>query len=660
MTELKVTGSTYGITTNSWAIRGVTTNDWSSGSEPSVAVYIDEAYIGRNSFATSSFFDIASLEVLRGPQGTLFGRNSAAGAITLQTNKPAMEDSLQLGLGVGNEKQYDYNLVGNASLSDSFAMRLAYHGTRLEGVWEDVENSEDLYRDEDAVRLSALWAINDRLDAFLSLNYGDQEFNGNAPYNPGISTVKPGQEFPDDVAWERPNKEKNETWGATLRLDWELSDAMTFTSISDARKADYFYDGDQDGSNNGAAVDAAVAAAIGASTITGGVSLEFKQDDTEYETFSQEFRLSGSSRVLEWFAGVHYFTEDSQENQFGTLRNTVDLSSIGLPPGAVLAQDSNELRGDNESLGIYADLSWSVSDALRVSAGARYTEDEKDFCTKGASQLEFISVTTMGQICEKLNWDELTPRLVVDYSLSESAMLYGSIARGYKAGGTNPAAVDTVGDGFGDTVASFDPEKNTSYEIGLKSEWMDSRLRFNVAAFYSDYEDIQVQTATAGGILIDNAAAANINGGEIELTFAATDHLTLSANYAYLDAEYDDSAEFDGNKLIYAPEHTYNVDFRYSTPVVTGQVVLFGAYSWQSKMYYDPINARVPEEPSYGLLRSRLAYESGSGRWDVALSGDNLLNDDCSGCRGDIDLGLGPQLARGLPRLYKFSVNLYF
>lgn len=649
-----VTGATVGISTNAWAIRGIASNDWSIGSEPSIAVYIDDAYVGRNLLATTAFFDLASIDALKGPQGTLFGRNASAGAITLQTNRPEFETSLNLGLGYGNEGQRQYDVVGNAELSDTIAVRAAYRGTRYEGLWTDVANQVDMFRDEDAFRASILWEASDDLQAILTVNYGEQKTNNNSAYNPQLSTVAPGDDFPDRIALDLADREENETVGANFRVEWVLSDNLTFTSITDAREAEYSYAQDLDGANNGATLDAILGG------VTGSVTLDFVQDSVDVKTFGQEFRLAGTSDRLNWFVGVNYYEEDLEEDQNFILRNTMDLPEFGLPSGLELARDRNENRSDNESYGAFADVQWALSDRLRLTGGVRYTDDTKDFCTQGEAGLFLITLPTIGQVCESRDWQEVTPRVVVDYTLSDTIMTYASVSRGFKAGGYNPSATDTNGDFVGDTVKSFDPEVNLTYELGFKSEFMDNRLRLNVAAFLSQYEDIQVQIPSLEGIIIDNASEADIAGGEIELTFSATDKLTLSTSYALADGEYKDDGVYDGNSLIFAPEDTFTASGTFIQPIAGGELSLFALYTWQSEMFFTPINSDELSQDSYGLLSGRVAYTSGSELWSIALRGDNLLDEEFANRKGDIGLGLGPQINRGLPRRYMVSVNLYF
>lgn len=649
-----VSGSTIGISTNAWAIRGISSNDWSIGSEPSVAIYIDDAYVGRNVLATTAFFDVSSVDALKGPQGTLFGRNASAGAITLRTNRPDYETSLSLGLGYGNEGQREYDVIANTTLGDTVAVRAAYRGARYEGLWTDIANQAPMFRDEDAFRASVLWDPRDDLQVILALNYGEQETNNNSAYNPQLSTVAPGESFPAQTALDLAERETNETIGANLRVEWVLSDSVTFTSITDVRESEYSYAQDLDGANDGVTIDAILGG------VTGSVTLDFVQDAVDVETLGQEFRLAGTSERFNWFVGVNYYEEELQEDQNLILRNTLDLPDFGLPSGLEIARDRNDNRAENESYGAFADVQWALSDRLRLTGGVRYTSDTKDFCTQGDAGLFLIALPTFGPVCDSQDWQEVTPRVVIDYDLSDTIMAYGSVSRGFKAGGYNPSATDTNGDFVGDTANAFDPEINLTYELGFKSEFMDNRLRLNLAAFLSQYEDIQVQIPSLEGIIIDNASEADIAGGELELTFAATEKLTLSTSYALADGEYKDAGIYDGNSLIFAPQDTFTASGTFVQPMADGELSVFALYSWQSEVFFTPVNTNDLRQDSYGLLSGRVAYTAGSERWSVALRGENLLDEEFANVRSDIGLGIGPQINRGLPRRYVVSLNLYF
>ena len=630
-------GSSAGIATNAWGIRGISTNDWSAGSEPSVGVFIDDAYIGRNVLATGAFFDIAQIEVVKGPQGTLFGRNSSVGAISLTTNKPADEDSLDVGLAAGSEGQKGYNLVANMAGDNGLAVRFAYHGSRLDGIWEDVPNSRNAFTDRDDMRLSASWDVSDNLDALLTYSRSDSSSNMGGTYNAGLSTVAPGQEFPDQIAKSTEDAEAAESDGISMRLVWNLGNDMTLTSITDRRSFDYSYAQDADGTADDALIDAVFA--IGA----GGSSLEFG-NVTVQDSFSQEFRLNASTDNSDWFVGVSYFNEDIAES--------TRLDLIGTALGmAVLAQDLTLTKGETKALGIYGDVTWSVTDQFNLTAGLRWSDDEKSWCTDGDAGIFLIAVITLEELCATQSWSEVTPRLVADYSLSDDVMLYASVSKGYKGGGFNTAAADFDGDFVGDAVAGFNPEINQAYELGLKSTMANGRMQFNAALFSNDYEDLQLLSATLGGILVENAAEADTQGLELEWTYLATENLILRANMAVLDSEFTAGA-FSGNDLPYAPGNSATVSASYQQ----GAINYFVMYTKQDDFFYDAGN--LLEEKGYALLSAKVSYAPEGSNWDMGISVQNATDEDYAAARADI--GLGTAINRGMPRLVKFDINMHF
>jgi len=638
-----LTGTTAGLATNTWAIRGISSNDFTAGGEASVGVFIDDAYIGRNVLATGAFFDIDRVEVVKGPQGTLFGRNAAAGAINIVTKKPQDENSLRLGLGMGNEGQQDYSVIGNLAVNDDFALRMSYHGTRFEGLWEEMTFGEEAFSDQDALRVSALWSPSDSFTAQLTLNYGDAEGNMNGAYNPLFQTVEPGVEFPDQIARSTRDLETSETDGASLRLSWDVNENLTLTSITDARSYDYSYKSDVDATSDDAFIDAAFA--VG----TGGSTIEFNQPDVGQSSFAQEFRLNGSTDSINWFVGLSYFSEDVDER---TQLNLID-TALGL---GLLAMDDTATKGKTKAVGVYGDMTWAVNDALSVTAGIRWSEDKKDWCTTSTAGIGLVAVSTDGQVCGDAKWSEVTPRFVVDYALTEDMMAYASYSKGYKGGGFNSAAGDFVGGDFiGDAVVGFEPETIDAYELGLKSTALDGRLQFNAAAYLNDYQNLQVQTATLAGILVTNAAEAETQGLELEVNYMPAAGLTLMGNYSSLDTEFT-KGDNAGNVLAYAPENTFSVGASYVTELSSGTLDWFTMYSWQDEFFFDATNMLV--EDSRGLLGAKVTYRPASEGWDLALGGENLTDEDYAVARTDI--GLGESINRGMPRLWKVEFNAYF
>jgi len=638
-----LTGSSYGLATNAWAIRGISTNDWSAGAEPSVGVFVDDAYIGRNALATGAFFDVERIEVVKGPQGTLFGRNASVGAISIVTNKPEDEDSMSIGLSAGNEGQREYNVVGNLSMTDELALRFAYHGTRLDGIWENVTQNEDGFTNRDDYRLMARWSPVSELEVLLSLNYSEADTNMGGYYNPALSTVEPGEEFPDKVATSEKERESNESDGINLRVTWDINDDITLTSITDRRSFEYSYYQDVDSTDDDALIDAIFA--VG----TGGSTVGFDMPITEQRSISQEFRLNGSGGDLDWFVGASYFKEDIDEV---TVIDLVDTASgLGL-----LAEDRAITSGSTEALGVYGDVKWAATDDLSVTFGLRWSQDEKDWCTTSTNDVGFGVDTAGNNLCSNETWRETTPRLVIDYALNNDVMAFVSVSKGYKGGGFNTYAGDFVGgDGIGDGVAAFDPETNLAYELGLKSTLLNGRLQFNASTYLNDYQDLQIQTATLAGILTSNAAEAESKGVELEMTYMPLAGLTLMANYAYLDAEFT-KGTLNGLELAYAPENSYSVGVNYEQMVKAGGVNWFAMYNWQDDFFFDAANTR-PED-DYGLFNAKVTFTPNSGRWDLALGVDNITDEEYALYRTDI--GLGQAFSRGMPRLWKVDFNLYF
>jgi iron complex outermembrane receptor protein len=639
-----LTGSDYGLATNTWAIRGISSNDWSIGSEPAVGVFFDDAYVGRNIFATGVFFDLNRIEVVKGPQGTLFGRNSAAGAISLVSNKPTDETELELGVALGDEGQQRYDVIGNLAVSDTFALRLSYQHNEWEGMWEEVNTGDDAYQESDTVRLTALWNPREDLEVVLRGNYTDADTNYTSAINYALNTADPGEEYPDKYAVTTPNYEENEDYGFGMRLTWDINDELTLVSITDVRHGENDYTEDVDGTADDAAVDALFGG------ITGGITIpaSFGGDS---DTIYQEFRLSGGSQTLNWFAGVSFYNEDLDMDKYH-----VDYVDTVFGLGA-LGSTRIENDSDNDSYGVYGDVTWNVSDKLALIGGLRWTYDEKDWCTN-TLQDDFgdAGFPTDGKLCTDEDWDETTFRVVGQYNLSDDIMLFASVAEGYKGGGFNNSAADTNGDFVGDSIVDFDPETSMAYEVGLKSTALDGRLQLNGSVFYTDYEDFQIQTTTLEyGLQIANGGDAETLGLEAELNYSPMEGLVFMANYAYLDAELT-SGVYDGNDMAYAPGNTFSLGANFNHQFLSGSLNWFAVYSYSDDFYHEANNDN--QEDSYGLLNARIAYTPTEGNWEFAIAGDNLTDEEYAAFRWDF--GLGQNLHWGYQRLVRAEFNIKF
>lgn len=642
-----LSGADYGLATNSWAIRGIGSNDWTIGSEPSVGVFVDDAYVGRNIFATSNFFDINRIEVVKGPQGTLFGRNAAAGAISLITNTPGDDNEWRLGVAVGDEGQQRYEVVGNWAISDTFALRLAYQHQEWDGMWTEVNSGEDMYTESDVIRVSARWDITDSLEALIKFNHGKAETNYTSAVNIPTNLAQPGVEYPDRFAINQPNYEQNEDDGFGLRLTWAMNDSLTLVSITDVRSGENDYYEDVDGSANDVAIDEALFGVPGGAL--GGLDIPVGLGG-DADTVYQEFRLSGGSDSLDWFAGVSYYSEELENSRW-----EVDYvaTALGFPIGSQRIASEAE----NTSYGIYGDFTWQATGRLAVTAGLRWSADEKEWCTN-TLQDDFYDMggPTAGPLCDEEEWDELTGRLIAQYNLGEDTMLFASVAQGYKGGGFNTSVADLDFDGIADTLVPFDPETSIAYELGLKSTLLNGRMQFNGSVYFTDYESLQAQVfGFDTGLQIRDAGDAETRGLEAELAFAATDNLTLMANYAYNDTEIT-SGSLNGQTLAYAPEDTFSLGANFEHRFLGGNLNWFAIYNYTGEFFHDIDN--LNEESSYGIVNGKVTYTAGSERWDLAFAVDNLTDEEYATLRADF--GWGPQLHWGYKRLMRAEFNLYF
>lgn len=642
-----LSGADYGLATNTWAIRGIGSNDWTIGSEPSVGVFIDDAYVGRNIFATSNFFDINRIEVVKGPQGTLFGRNAAAGAISLVTNKPGDGDELHLGLSMGDEGQRRYELVGNWALSDSFALRLAYQNQKWEGMWTEVNSGQEMYTESDVLRLSARWDISDNLEALFKYNKGDAETNYTSAVSILTNPAQTGVEYPDRFAINQPNFEQNKDDGFGLRLTWSLSDSLTLVSITDSRSGENDYFEDVDGTADDITIDEAVFGVPGGAV--GGLNIPVGLGG-DADSFYQEFRLSGGSEAIDWFAGASYYSEDLDNSRW-----EVDYvaTALGFPVGSQRISS----KAENESMGIYGDITWQASEQLALTAGARWSSDDKDWCTN-TLQDDFGEAggPTPGELCETKEWDELTSRFIAQYNVSDDTMMFASVSQGYKGGGFNTSVADLDGDFIAETIIDFDPETSTAYELGFKSTMMEGRMQLNGSFYVIDYEALQFATLTLEtGLQIANAGDVDSRGFEVELNYAPNDSVLLMANYANSEAEVGSGA-LNGQTLAYAPQATYSLGAMVDQPFASGTLNWFAMYNYTGDYFHDMDN--FLEEDGYGVMNAKVTYIPSSEAWDFAIAVDNLTDQDYATLRGDF--GWGPMLHWGYKRMIRAELNMHF
>jgi iron complex outermembrane receptor protein len=639
-----VSGWTIGVQNAIWAIRGMSSTTTDGGGEPSVGVYWDESYAGYLDYANTPIFDVARIEVAKGPQGTLFGKNATAGAISVYTNRPVTSgDSLSASIGAGNVGQLRGDFQGNVAINDQFAMRLSgMYDERGDYQRNMVAGGELGSYDSWGVRLGASWQPADTVQVYgyyQSWAASSTGWGGNVWDISGDTDPTHVYSVLSDIT------DKLEGNIVHVEVDWDVNEAWAIKSITDYRDSDYEWEADA------AAIPVATLEAITAQAFGAPMSsiLLFQLGGVNSRMYQQELRASWTGDDLFFVTGANYVDYRVEYPK--------TAAQLGLDSFGVRQVDWTGFVGPRKSLGIFADGTWDATDRLSISAGIRYTYDERDWTSyassdtyllpeSGSVPVSFITGTSHLPIidsgCETnilapclppegvsasesdSGW---TPRLAFTYRLTDTLNVYGGIARGYKGGGFNTATdgVQPIG---------YDPETAMSYEAGLKGD--SSNLRFSVALFYSEFSDLQVQTIVNSVAFTSNAATARSQGLEAEMQWQATDNLSMFANYAYVDAKYTkgviyaggETYDADGLKLVRSPENTANLGATF-----TGGLGEWGNWSFIPRLHYQssqelsPVNRADFQEDGYTTFDARVTIGPRSDAWDVSLVGENLTGE---------------------------------
>ena len=583
-------------------LRGVGSDILGVGNEPSSAIYLDGVYLGRSQNAVTTLLDTERIEVLRGPQGTLYGRNVVGGALMLYSKRPTDEFEAEGSLEFGNFDTIRFKgAMGGSLVPDKVNARVAILKADRDGFVDNINPAASIAKlqDEDriGVRASIQTFFTPNFDLLVSADYLRDESSGppSKVFTPGLANTVGGAVLIPDlftVNMDSDNVREIENWGIHATATWDAGPVIAKTLVAYRTNFwDLFIDSD---------------------------GTEVSQQDVAWnedqEQVSVEFQLlSDSDGPLEWVAGFYYFWEDSQST-------------------ATIIQPTNGIRFDLPSENLtnayagFGQASYWITEKIKLTAGVRYSWEEKvhlvDFLFNGAP---FLSNPG------KESWDAWTPTFGIDYKLNDDILLYFKATRGFKSGGFN--SVGVAGE-------QFDPEIIWAYEIGMKSQWLDNRLQLNTGAFYYDYTNLQVTRWTQTFTAVENAAQAEIFGGEIEVTALPVSDLELTVGIALLDATYKGYVTADpaqlalgpvdlsGNTLRDAPEFTASIVAQYTWPIRFGSLTLHGEYQYQSEIFFNPFNEDEVKQSGFDTAGARLSFDSNDGRWGVAVFGRNIFDDE--------------------------------
>ena len=632
-----LTGSFFNYSSPIIAVRGANNTFSQAGASKPVGVFLDGVFIPRYSASSFELFDLEQITVLRGPQGTLFGRSVTGGAIQINTSQPSFEDSeYQFGVGAGNFDLVEVSGYASGRLSDTAAGKISVSYRDRDGFSEDRFSGQTL---EDLnsinVRAGLVLLPRDDIEIRLAADYASDESGGRGysfvSSNDGTNLT--GNDGDKRTAELRvPQDYERDISGLSAHVDWKINSGE-FQSITAYRQS-----------------EAQEIYSLGAADVTlPSVSTQFLKDEIDEPTsFSQELRfVSDRFDIFDFVTGIYYYSEDTDRFVGDTL--------LGVGGRAVFIDRAFYVNVDTESLAAYASVTFHLGENFDLGIGGRYTSESKDV------SVEFVDnnrPTNDFQVSPSDDFAEFTPRITLTWFPSESVTLFASRTEGFTAGGFNTETNNATAIQLG-----FDPETITAYELGAKTVLADGRVVANLSLFDQEYEDKQEGFFTPAGpyFSIFNASKASMKGAEVELSWAISDALSTSATYSALDTEYDDfviplGADFTGNKLQTAPEGKFSLVVDYSKELGNGNSVTAGlSYSWQDDYFTGASNSPDFHIDSYSLYNARLGYAWANQRWRLDFWAKNLGDEDYVRIRGT-----SGALAEyfGAPRTY--GVNLTY
>lgn len=673
------TGGNFG----GFFIRGVGQLDNSIALDPGVGVYVDEIYIARLQASSVDLLDLERLEVLRGPQGTLFGRNTIGGAISLVTRNPEFDDlSVRVRGITGSRNRFDLSAAFNVPVAENAAIR-ATAFTRNQDGWGRNVYSGETFGDisELGGRLKLLFEPTDSLTFLLQGDYlrarntpSHQVLLGFNPqagitiprppqlggpfFRPGVSPT--GVPFPVGVGNDRSaNLRENftsipaqldiDTGGVSLTATANLGD-LTLKSITGWRKFDEDSAVDFDG--------------------TGFVMYD-NASVLRQEQFSQELQLSGQIGNVNFLLGGYYFSEDGFNNI--TLCTGTDQARLVNR----CLRSRNNIWLDVESIAAFGELSWDVNDWLNIFGGLRWTRETKDQANDSlldnrdgvVTVLPAMAMPQPGMTRVALPFTEVsetftavTPRIGVNVQVADRVRVYASFAEGFKSGGFN-------GRPSSQEIISYDPEEARTYEAGIKADFFDRLLRVNAAVFQSDYKNQQllVFTAISGLFETRNAGDSRIRGFELEVDANISERLALRGTLGHLDAGYRTlSPQVAGitldTPLPLTPAWTYTLAGEYRLPLANmGELRLRGDWTYRSEVSYQLEADPLERQPGFGLLNLRATWQLPDERFDIALFGTNVTDKEYLTNAQDSRSGNGVAFGGiGRPAEWGLEVNMRF
>ena len=650
------------------SIRGVSMQDYASNQAGPVAVYVDEVFRGSQLYSQGiQLFDLERVEVLRGPQGTLYGRNSTGGAINFITKRPSFDGSMgYLGAGIGNYGKFETEGAYETELvEDVLAIRGAFTQTKRDGFLKNnTPGVDDLGGlDEWAYRIGVGYRPREDVDVFLSLHKSRTDA-------PAIATVTEATS-PDGIGFtgytrdsldffetseNRGGQVTQDSEGVSLRVDWNFSDSLTLTSITSYDEAESFSTPDDDGS-----------------------PFNILHDDyyADGHQWTQDLRLeSNFDSSFNFIAGA-YYADDALNgrtvNRFLAQAFGVNNFCLDDPTGLIGCAYENQYKQDRESIAAYVHTTTDLTSQLSLIAGLRYTKDSvgmSDYTSLLSDVLTGVSNPAFGGVPitvfsldnpgeeEETN---LSGKVGLEYHFGDDTMAYITYSTGYRVGSWNGLAFF-----FPEEVTYADPEELEAWEIGFKSQLLEGRLQINGSVFTYEYTDQQFINFNPnnGAQTIENAPKSSIEGFELEVTHLPLENLQIRSGLGYVDGKYDEfvksGVDLSGNDLITSPELNFNTSIDYDVDVGNLNLALHADAVYTADQFYSPENQAAIAQDGYWIVNARAVLEDDEYGLALGLWAKNIGDEEFVVNAFDLS-GFGYNFYQvGEPRTYGVDVTWRF
>lgn len=605
--NMQISETPGGSTGSTIAIRGSVTINPAVTWEPTTGVYVDGVFVSKN---VGGLFDVAAIErveVLRGPQGTLYGKNTIGGALNILTRKPSGELGGEVRVGAGNYGMTELYVTADSNkINDKFSFNITANKKDRDGFYDNLSVNSEVKKfkelESSSLRFGALYEHSENLEFYYTYDNSDKDLT------PSMGQVNIAGVMPDDTksrqesaALDGVQFDRSESSGHALTVTWQSSENLTIKSISAFREIDYEDGSDYDGFD-----------LLGFHTYR----------KVDHKQTSQEIQFIGNASELNYVAGLFYMKEESNVSNpftlgFGTINNYYGVEA--------------------NSIAAYANVDYELSDKLTIAGGVRWTSEDKSFYIEHPDDFSQYWFFPLPRTTASDTWQNTSAMASLNYELADNIQTYVKISQGWKAGGFNGEAPNAE-----IAVKPYDEEKVLAYEWGLKSRWLDQRVQANVAVFYNDITDMQMSEFLGAYSDIQNAGAAKVKGIEVELVAALTEELTANFSYGMLDGEYDQFVTYnvftgapnditDSAVFPYSPDNKWSLGLNYADELEFGSFSASVDYSSIDDHYafHNQPAADLTRIEGYSVLNARISLKEVAGsQFSVSIWGKNITDEE--------------------------------